>query len=86
MTDREFTKTRNENNLCVVIDAGHGGKDPGAVYKNENGVIELAEKDVNLTIANKVYDILLSEGVNVKYTRNTDQFLELKEITMPTFL
>ncbi len=81
MTDREFTKTRNENNLCVVIDAGHGGKDPGAVYKNENGVIELAEKDVNLTIANKVYDILLSEGVNVKYTRNTDQFLELKEIT-----
>lgn len=81
MTDKEFTKTRNENNLCVVIDAGHGGKDPGAVYKNANGVIELAEKDVNLTIANRVYDILLSEGVNVKYTRNTDQFLELKEIT-----
>ena len=81
LTDKEFTKTRNENNLCVVIDAGHGGKDPGAVYKNENGEIELAEKDVNLTIANKVYNILLSEGVNVKYTRNTDKFLELKEIT-----
>ncbi|UKI38345.1 MAG: AMIN domain-containing protein [Clostridiales bacterium] len=36
MTDREFTKTRNENNLCVVIDAGHGGKDPRrGLQKNE---------------------------------------------------
>lgn len=81
LSDSEFTKTRDENNLCVVIDAGHGGKDPGAVYKNENGEIQLAEKDVNLTIANKVYDILKAEGINVKYTRNTDKFLELKEIT-----
>ena len=65
----------------MVIDAGHGGKDPGAIYKNENGEIILAEKDINLKIANKVYEILQSEGINVKSTRTTDKFLELKEIT-----
>ncbi len=81
ISDREFTLSRDENNLCVVIDAGHGGKDPGAVYKNENGEIILAEKDINLKIANKVYEILQADGINVKSTRTTDKFLELKEIT-----
>ncbi len=69
----------NSKYKTVVIDAGHGGKDPGAVG-TENGVIVLKEKDVNLKIALKVYAKLKKENVNVYMTRSTDKFLELSEI------
>ena len=57
----------------VVIDAGHGGKDPGA-----HGAYSL-EKDVALGIAKKVQAILNDEmpEVNVIMTRSTDKFIEL---------
>lgn len=58
----------------IVIDAGHGGKDPGAI-----GVTGVKEKDVNLKIALKLGSLLESElpGIKVVYTRKTDQFIEL---------
>lgn len=58
----------------IVIDAGHGGKDPGAI-----GVTGVKEKDVNLKIALKLGSLLEKElpGVKVVYTRKTDQFIEL---------
>lgn len=61
----------------VWIDAGHGGKDPGAVG---NG---LKEKDIALTISLGVNDRLEAEyeGVQVVLSRSTDVFLELKERT-----
>jgi len=59
----------------VVIDAGHGGKDPGAMA---NGV---KEKDINLAIALKTGAYIKSNlpGVEVVYTRSTDKFIELIE-------
>ncbi len=69
----------NSKYKTVVIDAGHGGKDPGAVG-TENGVIVLKEKDVNLKIALKVYAKLKNEKVNVYMTRSVDKYLELSEI------
>lgn len=61
----------------VVIDAGHGGKDPGSVA---NG---LQEKNIALLIAKSVSNELNTnyEGVEVILTRSTDVFLELKERT-----
>lgn len=61
----------------VWIDAGHGGKDPGAVG---NG---LKEKDIALTVSLGVKQCLEAEyeGVKVQLTRSTDVFLELKERT-----
>lgn len=50
----------------IVIDAGHGGTDPGAVY---NGRIE---KDDNLTLALAVGNILREYGYNVVFTRTDD--------------
>lgn len=79
--DKEFMATRDENNLLVVLDAGHGGKDPGAVYTNSYGQIELQEKDLNLKISNKVYRLLIEREIHVKQTRDTDEFLELSQIT-----
>ena len=52
----------------VVIDAGHGGTDPGAVYKGRQ------EKDDNLRLALAVGRILSQNGVDVVYTRTTDVY------------
>jgi N-acetylmuramoyl-L-alanine amidase len=57
----------------VVIDAGHGGKDPGAVGNNSQ------EKDIALAIALKTGEYISKylPGVEVVYTRKTDVFVEL---------
>lgn len=52
---------------CVVIDAGHGGADPGKV--GVNGVLE---KDINLLIANKLKTFLEASDVKVIMTRTDD--------------
>ncbi len=59
----------------VVIDAGHGGKDPGAVA---NGV---REKDINLRVARLMADMLKKEGLRVVLTRSTDVYLQLSQRT-----
>lgn len=63
-------------NATVVIDAGHGGKDPGAPA---NGVSRLPEKEVVLDIGLKVLSELEQEGVNVIATRRDNRFIELEE-------
>ena len=60
----------------VILDAGHGGKDPGAVA---NGI---KEKDVTLPIVKMIGDKLeKSLGVKVIYTRDEDVFLSLNKRT-----
>ncbi len=61
----------------VVIDAGHGGSDPGAIGYNDDGSPALQEKDVTLPIANRLYQILRENGVDAYYTRNTDVYVTL---------
>ena len=51
----------------IVIDAGHGGTDPGA---SGNGIIE---KDLALQISNYMYDRLRELGIPVKIIRSTDE-------------
>ncbi len=58
----------------VVIDAGHGGHDPGAISRNG-----LQEKDVNLDVAKRLAAILRKSGVEVVMTRNSDFFIPLPE-------
>ena len=52
----------------IMIDAGHGGTDPGAVYDGRQ------EKDDSLRLALAVGDILSKNGVNVEYTRTGDVY------------
>ena len=56
--------------LCVVIDAGHGGDDPGKI-----GINGAKEKDVNLSIARRVKDYLEKEDIRVVMTRETEDGL-----------
>jgi N-acetylmuramoyl-L-alanine amidase len=58
----------------VMLDPGHGGKDPGAI-----GLGNLREVDVILPIAKKVSEILEKQGIAVKMTRNSDYFVGLDE-------
>ena len=57
----------------VVIDAGHGGSDPGA---SGNGIVE---KDLTLKISNYIYNRLKDLGVDVKITRTTDETISPTE-------
>ncbi|WP_442874857.1 N-acetylmuramoyl-L-alanine amidase [Desulfovibrio sp. Fe33] len=59
----------------IMIDAGHGGKDPGATA---NG---LREKDINLKFAKLLGGKLQAKGFNVVYTRTTDVFIPLEKRT-----
>jgi len=56
----------------IVVDAGHGGNDPGAMGRS--GV---REKDINLDIAQRLALLLRNQGVDVIMTRTTDTFIPL---------
>ena len=60
----------------VVVDPGHGGRDPGAT-----GLGGLREKDVNLSIAKRLARRLEDRGFNVVLTRDDDRSLDLEERT-----
>ena len=64
---------KNLNNFTVVIDPGHGGKDPGAV---SNGFYE---KIIALNTSLKLGQLLQDNGINVIYTRDRDKFVNLLE-------
>lgn len=68
------SKTTGYKIETVVIDAGHGGKDPGALGKKS------MEKDITLALALKVGKYIEDAfpNINVIYTRKTDEFIELK--------
>jgi N-acetylmuramoyl-L-alanine amidase len=61
------------SNTLVVIDPGHGGKDPGAI-----GIGGVREKDIVLSISQDVTRFLEQQGVRVMMTRNSDYFVSLQ--------
>lgn len=61
------TENNNFKRKTIIIDAGHGGEDGGAV-----GVDGIVEKDVNLAIALKLKDLLKASGYKITMTRDTD--------------
>ena len=63
----------------VVIDAGHGGDDPGAVGYNSSGKAVAYESHINLAIALLVGEKLEQSGFEVVYTRDKDEYISLKE-------
>ncbi|MBR8831139.1 MAG: N-acetylmuramoyl-L-alanine amidase [Chlorogloea purpurea SAG 13.99] len=64
---------RNDGKLLVVLDPGHGGKDPGAI-----GIGGIQEKDIILPISQEVARILEQQNIQVMLTRNSDYFVSLE--------
>ncbi|MYD43149.1 MAG: AMIN domain-containing protein [Gammaproteobacteria bacterium] len=70
----ESCAIEHDNNIVVVIDAGHGGEDPGAIAVNR-----VTEKSIVLAIANKIRDRIESQpGFKVVMTRERDYEVPLK--------
>ena len=65
-----FTNTKNSTQKTVIVDAGHGGFDGGAV------VGEVLEKDINLKIANSLSNMLRASGFKVICIRTDDSSTE----------
>ncbi|MBF0429893.1 MAG: N-acetylmuramoyl-L-alanine amidase [Fibrobacteria bacterium] len=61
------------NKRTIIIDPGHGGKDPGAVFKGN------FEKDIVLKTGTKLKRILTKKGFNVLLTREKDVYIPLSE-------
>ena len=68
-------KVQSAKGKVIVLDAGHGGDDPGAI----NG--SLKEKNIVLSIAQKAGKELQGRGYKVYYTRSKDKFINLRDRT-----
>ena len=68
------TAVSTEAGRVIIIDAGHGGEDAGAI-----GINGVYEKDLNLAIALEVGEDLIKRGYTVIYTRTEDKMLYLPE-------
>ncbi|WP_258436447.1 N-acetylmuramoyl-L-alanine amidase family protein [Helicobacter monodelphidis] len=68
--------TRKKSKKVVVLDAGHGGKDCGAL-----GVAKICEKVIVLNLAKELQKELQKRGYSVFMTRSTDKFISLRERT-----
>ena len=75
--ERKYSKTvnRSHKNDLIVIDAGHGGHDSGAVGGGKR------EKDLVLSISKKVAKELKQRGYSIHMTRTSNKFLKLSQRT-----
>ena len=63
-----------DGRIVVIVDAGHGGKDPGAI-----GIGGLQEKNVILPISRRIAQLLEQQGVQAVLTRDSDYFIGLQQ-------
>ena len=70
-----YINNKKKRKPRIILDAGHGGHDPGASYEHVN------EKEIALAITKKVFKLLKKAGYQVLMTRSDDTFLELSERT-----
>jgi N-acetylmuramoyl-L-alanine amidase len=74
-TPQQPLQPRTKSFTTIVIDPGHGGKDPGA--RGQQGT---EEKDITLKVALKLRDLLRQQrGIRVLMTRERDEFIELED-------
>ena len=75
-SDRIYASPIAKGRPIVVIDAGHGGRDPGAISVSD----QVREKDLTLTLAQALRDELVKRGrVRVAMTRDDDRYLVLDD-------
>jgi len=66
-----ISRGNDKREPIVVIDPGHGGKEPGAVYGG------IKEKDLNLDVAKRLNKLLKDEGIKTYMTRSDDSYVSL---------
>ena len=76
LLEKRLPASLNANDITVIIDAGHGGRDGGTVGVDGVSI----EKDLNLDISLMICDMLKNSGVNVVMTRTEDISLTDAEV------
>ncbi len=71
----EYAKP-DASGLSIILDAGHGGIDPGTEAGPNK---EIVEKDINLTITQKVAALLQEAGATVSMIREADEYVDLAD-------
>ncbi|MBR3675958.1 MAG: N-acetylmuramoyl-L-alanine amidase [Alphaproteobacteria bacterium] len=75
--DKQEANTKINRKRIIVLDAGHGGKDPGAIGKYS----KTYEKTVTLSMAKELRSLLQNKGYTVYLTRENDIFIPLRQRT-----
>lgn len=73
---KTFSSINFDKDFCVIVDAGHGQPDGGAV-----GVGGSIEEKINLEVAKKVREVLVGKGIRVVMTREDENCLSLSDGT-----
>lgn len=81
---RIATAPGQEPTLRVLLDPGHGGRDAGAVWQDPKSKKLYMEKDINMNIAQMVYEFLPPE-VDVYITRTADEFVSYRNRAITSF-
>lgn len=72
----ESSKSKKNNKPIIIIDAGHGGKDPGTIGK----YLRIKEKNITLSYSKELYrQLKATNRYQIYMTRNSDKFISLKE-------
>ena len=79
-TSKKVGAVANFNTPAIIIDAGHGGEDGGAIAIDGKTL----EKDINLSIAKKLNNILKSNNINTFMIRDTDESIYKKDSNKKT--
>ena len=79
-TSKKVGAIPNFNTPAIIIDAGHGGEDGGAIAIDGKTL----EKDINLSIAKKLNNILKSNNINTFMIRDTDESIYKKDSNKKT--
>ena len=74
------SKPSSLNGYTIMLDPGHGGYDGGASCAVSSS--QWSEKKINLSLANKIKELLEAEGANVIMTRSSDSFVSLSTRTI----
>lgn len=84
-TRRRFrTAPGHEPTLRVLLDPGHGGRDPGAMWQDPKSKTIYMEKDINMAVARMVYEFLPAEA-DVYITRTADEFVSHRNRVVTAF-
>lgn len=68
---KSIPSTKSGGRTVIILDPGHGGKDPGAIYGGTR------EKDLNLRVARRCRELLVARGYLAKMTRYDDRYVSL---------
>ena len=77
LLDTTYETATVPKRTTVILDAGHGGEEPGAVSEYSG----IREKDINLSIVNKIKDLLVKDDISVVLTRSEDKLVYTPDTT-----